>query len=365
MKPKVFFCVVLIMLCIISCSRKEGLITADVIEFDSFAKEFHKTAQPSVTVMGAYGIAICENMLIIITSNPNARFSIMDLDTGKMLFEGGANGRGPNEFITLTTNFQFVNRDGHICLWVRERDTRNVLMDLNETIERQTIVSRESWQFGRGFRQMNAMLVLPSGECFVKFPVTYKDPRDNIEYYPQYLYFYDDEKVRELPFFKSGSFLLPESDHEAFISSMFHGVTCLKPDGTKAVDALFNVDYLNFLDLTKNRGFSMHYSKGWSVDYAASAPESELRKNFVWTYEDVAVTDDYVLALYSGNPEAPQEVDPNRKSAIRIFDWTGKPLALVHVDKELHSIAYDQRTKRLYALDLEENIMYYNLGDVI
>ena len=110
----------------------------------------------------------------------------------------------------------------------------------------------------------------------------------------------------------------------------------------------------------------MHYSKGMSVDEIASAPESYLRQNYVRVHRDATVTDDYVFALYSGNPDAlPGEMDQNRRSAIRIFDWNGNPLSLVHVDKELKNIAYDQRTKKMYALDFEENILYYELDDVI
>jgi hypothetical protein len=368
MKPKVLLCGGVIALSIISCIRKENLIIADIIEFESFATEFHKTAQPAgISVEGILSIAISEGLMVATTMNPNALISIIDIDMEKVLFEGGTYGRGPNDFITLTTNNQLISRSGHICFWVRDRDTRkSVLIDIIESVEKQIIVNSESWQFGRVFQQMNGMLVLPTGERFVKFPVTHKDARDDIRYYPRYLYFSDDKEIKEVTFFKCGSFVLSESNHESVSLLMFDGVMCLKPDGTKAIDAFYHADHLNFIDLIKNRGFSVHYSKGMSVDEIASAPESYLRQNYVRVHRDATVTDDYVFALYSGNPDAlPGEMDQNRRSAIRIFDWNGNPLSLVHVDKELKNIAYDQRTKKMYALDFEENILYYELDDVI
>ena len=212
------------------------------------------------------------------------------------------------------------------------------------------------------------MLALPTGEYFVKFSVTYDDARDDTRYYPQYLYFSsNDSIVRELDFFKKGSFSLSATNYPTGWELMFDGYWQLKPDGTKAVDAFRYADHLNFLDLVKNCGFSMHYSEGWSVDELATASLSDLMQKFMSAYNDVVVTDDYVLALYSGKPEIEGQDAPYTTSAIRIFDWNGNPLALIHVDKELGHIAYDQRTKRLYTLDFDydENIMYYELDDVI
>lgn len=356
------------MLCLLSCSRKERLITADVIEFDSFAKEFTKISHPTgVSVMGVLGISSFENIMVAITTNPEALISIIDLDTERTLFTGMTRGRGPDEFLMLITNCQFVNRNEHPCLWVCDAGVRKcVLIDLTETVEKQAIVSSESWQYEKVYEQRSGMLILSSGERFVKFPVTYKDVRDDIRYYPKYLYFTDDNVVRELPFFRRGSFLLSESNYENASTGAFDGVTILKPDGTKAIDAFYFADHLNFLDLIENRGFSMHYSKGMSVDDLVSATFSYLRQHHVNAYMTAVVTDDYVFALYSGKQDPmPGETAPDVASSIRIFDWEGTPSALVHVDKELRSIAYDQRTKRLYALDFEENIMYYDFSDVI
>jgi len=244
---------------------------------------------------------------------------------------------------------------------------KSVLIDITESIKKQTIVSVETWKFGLEYRQKQGMLILPTGERFVKFPVTYKDARDNLYFYPKYLYFSsDDREVREMAFFKRGSFSISASEFKNSRVSMADGLLSIKPDGTKAIDVFYNCDHINFLDLIQNNGFSLCYSKGMSADDFASASYPYLLQHYVEVYWDAAVTDDYVLALYSGKSAALDgDIATYTRSAIRIFDWEGTPLALVHADRELKSIAYDQRTKRLYALDFDENIVYYELDDVL
>ena len=373
MKLRLYFFYGLVVLCFISCSHKEKdlLISADVIEFDSFPKEIRKTAHPTgISVMGVIGLEIYENMLMAFTVNPAALISIVDLDTGETLWEGGLLGRGPDEFLSrFSTQSQFEARNGHICLWTFVREARRgVLIDITESIAKQKTVICESWLLKAEYAQRDGMLILPNGERFVKFPLTYDDPRDAIFYYPKYLYFSsDDREIRELDFFKRGRCSLPPlSDRMAIHQLLFDGTLKLKPDGTKAIDAFTYADHLNFLDLVKNSGFSMKYSKGIPLADLAKISRSDLNQSKLGSYKNVTVTDDYVLALFSEKQALKEgEVDRYTTSAIRIFDWDGNPLSLVHVDKELSSIAYDQRTKRVYALDFEENIMYYELDDVI
>ena len=345
------------------------MLSADVIEFDSFAREVIKTAHPTgITVMGAYSLAISDNMLVFVTINPSSFVSVVDIDTGNTLLECGSRGRGPGEFLNFNTQKQFVTRDGHLCLWVYDPGMKDVLWDITESIEQQRFISLESWSFGEKYRQNNGILILPTGDRFVKFPVTYDDPRDNHFFYPRYAYFSSsDEEIKALPFFKKGDgFSVSGSDYNSVHLLMFNGLLRMKPDATKAIDAFFHAEHINFLDFNKNRGVSMSWSPGLTVDEIASASISEITQKYVEVYRDAAVTDDYVWALYSGKSgaEAPP-VDSNVKSTIRIFDWEGTPLTLVRTDRELISIAYDRRTKRLYALDLEENVVYYELNDVI
>lgn len=360
-----------LILCCISCTPKSEstLISADIVQFDAFAKEIDKTAHPTtMSEMGAYNMAIYENLLVVITINSDSIVSVIDLETGKTLLKCCRNGRGPEDYLNFRTQKQFVIRNGHICLFTSDSDIEEMLLDITESIKEQKVVFVESWAYGREFRQNEGILLLPGGERFAKFPVTYKDARDKLLFYPKYLYFSSDNKeIKKLKFFKGDSFSLSTSGNASAKFLMFNGSLRIKPDGTKAVDAFRHTEHINFLDLVENEGFSLSYTKkGCSVDDIAVASIADLLEKYVEVYKDVTVTDEHVFALYSGKSGALDgSTVPDVKSGVRIFDWDGNPLALVNVDRELTSIAYDQRTKRLYALDLDENIVYYELDDVI
>jgi hypothetical protein len=360
-----------LMICCVSCTHisESAFISADIVQYDSFAIEIAKTAHPTTMIaMGAYSLAIYEKLLVAITVNSDSIVSVIDLETGKSLLKCCRNGRGPDDYLRFYTQKQFVIRNGHICLWTSDLDVKERLLDITESVKKQEAVFEESWVYNRELLQNDGILQLPSGERFAKFPITYEDARDNIFFPPKYIYFSPDKKeIKKLKFFSGDRFSLSKSGSMALKALMFNGTLRIKPDGTKAVDAFRYTEHINFIDLVKSVGFSMSYTrKGLSIDDAASASITNLQEKYVEVYNDVAVTDEYVLALYSGKPEALDGTTvPNTKSAIRIFDWEGKPIALINVDRELASIAYDQRTKKVYALDFEEKIVYYKLDDVI
>lgn len=76
-----------------------------------------------------------------------------------------------------------------------------------------------------------------------------------------------------------------------------------------------------------------------------------------------AVTTDgrYIYALYSGHTLA--EIMQNRDMAwrsrtIHVYDWEGNPCLLLHSDSALKTLAYDNATNRLYALNMTDEGLY-------
>ncbi|MDR0955356.1 MAG: TolB-like 6-bladed beta-propeller domain-containing protein [Rikenellaceae bacterium] len=375
MRFKLFLSITLT-LCCLSCSRKtDKLIVAEIVSFDRFHTEVDKTAHATtLSAMGVFSIAIDSNILVAVTSNPASIIALIDLDHENTVLEFCSRGRGPGEYLYFGTQKQFEERNGHSCLWTYDRDKEySQLIDITGSVKEQKLVVAESWEMSNdygvsnNYSQNSGIVILPESERFVKFPVTYQDARDNLFFSPKYVYFSpNNEAIKELEFYNEEEFSLSSFDFVNAKVLIAEGAIRIKPDRTKAIDAFYHADHLNFLDLTKNNGFSMSYSKGLTVDELASMPFQEMQKKYVRVYVDAAVTDSHVFALYSGKPEAEDPTTvPDVHSAIRIFDWDGNPLALVNLDRELISIAYDQRTKRLYGLNPEENIVYYELNDVI
>lgn len=77
----------------------------------------------------------------------------------------------------------------------------------------------------------------------------------------------------------------------------------------------------------------------------------------------LAVSDKYVYALYVGRTfeeilRGGQKQEGLRSRQLLVFDWEGNPVRLLELDKELFSIAYDEKEDCLYGIGLDENAEY-------
>ena len=79
----------------------------------------------------------------------------------------------------------------------------------------------------------------------------------------------------------------------------------------------------------------------------------------------MSVTNDYVFGLYFGVDSETDGAD--FYMSVRIFDWDGRPLASLKLDRDVNSITFDEKTNLLYALnsDLEEKIFIYDLSETL
>lgn len=139
----------------------------------------------------------------------------------------------------------------------------------------------------------------------------------------------------------------------------------LKPDGTKIVDAMLNFDYLNFIDLEKQTGFTLRKEDALTYEAASRLSDEERMRRMRFAYFDMAVTDEYVFAAYCGNTYEAGFDSSDNMTTLRIFDWNGNPLASMRFDRQIRGIAYREQTGILYGLDTEENIVAYDMNDLI
>lgn len=73
-------------------------------------------------------------------------------------------------------------------------------------------------------------------------------------------------------------------------------------------------------------------------------------------YGGVTTTDKYIMAIYYNKKDHEMRNNDgyykeDLKSAIRVFDWSGKPIAVLNLDKRVTSINYDEINNRILALD--------------
>lgn len=106
-----------------------------------------------------------------------------------------------------------------------------------------------------------------------------------------------------------------------------------RPDGTRVASA------------PRPAGFEPVYR----VANAGGAPTMESGEDLRFGYIDVAATDRYVYALYSGLRRADAPGRANFGRVVRVFDWNAKPVRTFELDGPVLSIAADPADRRLYA----------------
>jgi hypothetical protein len=125
----------------------------------------------------------------------------------------------------------------------------------------------------------------------------------------------------------------------------------IKPDGTKLVYGSYLGVIFEIYDLSRiPQEVELMHRK----EYIYPKYETKKGRNFqVWESEeceigfyDFYVTNKYIYALISGTSE---DIAP---SSIYVFDWEGKPIMKFVSDKNLCSIAVDEKNKKIYGVNI-------------
>jgi hypothetical protein len=110
-----------------------------------------------------------------------------------------------------------------------------------------------------------------------------------------------------------------------------------RPDGTRVASA------------DRPLGFEPVYQVARAAGRPTMATGDELRFGYI----DVATTDRYVYALYSGLRRADAPGRANYGRVVRVFDWNAKLVRTMELDQLVFSIAADPSDRRLYAAAID------------
>lgn len=349
-----------------SCSTGDGFFAVPVKTFDSFRVDGILTAKDTLSVsgLGGIGLAVSDSLLIVGKSGTDSFLSVVNLNENTVCDNLCLHGRGPGEYSVFFTCYKQFSRCGNDnMLYTFDVNRSMLLVNLSSSLcQQKTVVSaEESIQNFAPFA--HGIFYLEGGGLFVKYNTSYRDARDN-RYFPARYVIYDKQRKKEteIPFFG------PEmvSDKMGFlVRTATDGSVLLKPDGTKIVDAMFNFGYINFIDLEKQTGFALRKENALTYEAACGLSDEERMRRMRFSYFDLAVTDKYVFAAYSGNTYEAGFDSPDNVTTLRVFDWDGNPLASMQFDRKIKGIAFRERTGILYGLDANENIVTYDLDDLL
>ena len=356
----------------VSCSptgKYNNYFDGEIKEYDSFLFEEDLSTADTLSlpesVMAIGGLRMIDSMLLIDKGDQKTNMTILNLNDGRISADIAFNGRGPNEYILFLTFGQYIKDPDKISLYTFNDDLSIRLLNVTDSWKKNTTVIEEEKKIDfkdvPRFHFCQGMFFLNDGSVFAKYQASYNDARDLIFFPAEYDLINAKGKKEVIPFFGKDLPSNPLMSH--FMDFLYTGVTQIKPDGTKVVDGMYFMDYLNFIDLEKKSAFGMKYRDAVSYEEFKNMSREEYFERSRHSYSDLSVTDDYVFCLYQGNNSNNKDSFENMR--IRIFDWNGTPLASLKPDRNVFCIAFDEKTNRLYASDLEDRIFIYDLNEII
>lgn len=125
----------------------------------------------------------------------------------------------------------------------------------------------------------------------------------------------------------------------------------IKPDGTKFVLSAQYSDIIDIIDyngiLSKRIFGPLKETPKYITTKAGKIPILTLDdKNAIWGYIDIDVTDNYIVALFSGNSFK----EHSKGKYVHIFDYSGILKTTFILDTYISKLAYDEESNRVFGI---------------
>ena len=86
----------------------------------------------------------------------------------------------------------------------------------------------------------------------------------------------------------------------------------------------------------------------------------------LYTFANVQVYDSFWGVVYIGEEEKTYQLSRKKKPAIYLFDWEGKPLAEIKLDRHITSFDIDFNHGELYTLDVHtDEFLKYDIRNLL
>jgi len=362
---------VVVFLIVTSCSSSENYFEGEIIVYDSFLinGELNSMDTLPVSIIGIGSLSLQDSLLLINTSGQKANLSIFNLNNYEISENICLTGRGPDEYVFFLNYGQYTQDFDKICLYTFNANLSAPILNVSDSWQKNRTVIEEEKKNLKIFEDVGGLIFregvffLNNNNIFVKYKTSYRDVRDNIYQPAEYAIFNAQGDKKIIKFF--GKDLPYNPQFPKLMELIYNGSTRIKPDGSRIVDGMFYMDYINFIDLEEKSAFGLRYHDALSYEDLKKISEEEYSKKAKYAYNDLFVTDNYVFGLYRGDYKIADSQDKFANMCLRIFDWEGTPLASLKTDRTIVSIAFNEKSNLLYALDTEEKIYIYDLNETM
>ena len=369
MRKFVCYLFLAVLLSVYSCGNKPQYIIPEVKEI-SFADQERGFVEPvkmDYCPMGVFDIMSYDKYLFFITQNKNAYLRVYDVEKGAEVAALCQQGRANNEFNfpIFFNSEQAYTVNGEIMLPIKDNQSSLKEINITQSIDNQrTVINRTASciqntsshlafvddDFSRTFvsdlKLSSAeprVSVISSDSKFVSdLKLSSAEPAQPVKFYIQGA----DEQKTDVPAFKD---VMNGSDQFA-ICNYYSGVLIKHPSRNIMTYSMAYLNYVLFFDLDTGKTFAIHQKGSETLDKEVTENPNLLH------FGDATASDDYYFTFYFANCRKNPEAD--YVCEVLAFDWDGNYVGGFKTNTAIHRIAYNEKTKSLYCVNIGEELMY-------
>jgi hypothetical protein len=331
---KLFIWVVVI-IGLISC-KENTYFSDNVIPIKTFKVKERLHAEIFISnEYGIYNIIALKDYFIATSVKRDHFFYIYDTK-GDSIGCFGTKGQGPNELINCLLNG--IDYDNN-RIWINDVSKSKLFeIDILKSIE-----NKECY-FNSAIENISRSL----NACYVDNNLLIAEKQTSNNYELVWI----DLQLNEIK--RNETLYFPVNDPSTFYYSIWR----IKPDKTQMVSAMYQINLLNFLNLSSRERFSLSIfnpppDRGNIIDI-----HSELPKWYY--YADLIVTDRYIYALYI-NQAYREAFEVEKEQEIHVFNWKGEAIYQYIIPEYVMHIAVDEERATIYGLGVNEIIYKYKI----
>ncbi|WP_455665268.1 BF3164 family lipoprotein [Phocaeicola sp.] len=292
---------------------------------------------PNVIIGSTGGLQKKGNSLIILDYKSDSLFHLIDIKNKIYLGQFGRKGQGPNEF-DHPNNIQIYDNDQICCYDGNKAEVKKIEIDsMNRKILCSAIVKfRDNWNFD--VIPISSQTFLAHG-CYEDAMFRIINEKDEtLSVFASYPYKDESEKnisnrLRAMAY--QGTMRMNGRGYMAFAVTHAKLIYLYMVDGDKLIKLGEIID--SYAKYTPDTSVSGAYSVAFDGKY----PEC---------YMDLAITDDFVYALYSGRSFKEFETSCRESEYIYVYNWIGKLVKSYKLDIPVSRFCLDQQSKKIYAI---------------
>lgn len=315
--------------------------------------DVHETGYPKETVnietspVGQEGpdlmsVIIRDSLVISLERSQPYLFSISDLRTGELMMMCCRKGRSANEPVSAIPVRETFEEDGDMKTYVYSyNDSRVFEWNISASLVSGKDVYERIVRIGSS--ENETMLPLMSCYNFGRDEIIVRnsgqDPqREEFLDVPVYeIYSLEDGSRAQVYDSMFSHAEIPVENESLLPKYYLSGSDCISPDCTRIAYAMGYMPYLIILDL--NDG----HSEAFRLTGQKAFDPTENR----WCFTSVQADESHIYALYYGGIIDDRNFDAC-PDTLYVFDWTGKLLKEIHLDRHFTDLTLDTRNSRLY-----------------